>query len=118
MADTSNNSSSESSSGGGMSGQGIGAIISAVGSVTIGALTAASGNKRAWAALNEKAKLAEQAAAFSEDLQITQNYQDYYIQLQESQQAKQKVTMYTNFAGYMVIGLGGLAAIYLLKKFI
>lgn len=105
------------SSGGKWTGKDYGAIISAVGSVAIGAFSAASGNKRAWAALNEKAKLAQQQQDFNQDLAITENYEDYYIKLQESQAAKEKLGLYTNSAGIVVIGLVAIGVAFLIKKF-
>lgn len=93
-----------------------GSLVSAVGGVAIGALSAASGNKRGWAALNEKAKLAGERQDFQNELAITENYEDYYIKLTESQQAKAKVAMYSNAAGFVVIGLAAVGIIFLIKK--
>lgn len=107
---------SDKDSGGGWSGADYGAVISAVGGVAIGAFSAISGNKRAWKALNDKARLANEAEQFDQELAVTQNYEDYYFKLQDSQQAKAKVAMYTNTAGFVVIGLVSIGIIYLIGK--
>lgn len=93
-----------------------GSLVTAVGGVAIGALSAASGNKRAWTALNQRAELAQQQAQFGQDLAVTQDYEDYYIKLQESQQAKASVEMYSNTAGYVIVGLLVIGIVYLVKK--
>jgi hypothetical protein len=93
-----------------------GSLITAVGGIAIGAFSAASGNKRAWKALNDRARLAQEGQDFNNELQVTQNYEDYYIRLSESQQAKAKVALYTNTAGFVVLGLLAVGAVYLVKK--
>ncbi len=94
------------------------ALISSVGSVTIGALSAASGNKRAWTALNAQADLMQQQTDFESDLYVTQNYQDFYLKQTEAQQAKAKVKMYTNVVGVGVIGLTAVGLFYVINKVI